>query len=284
MHTWSLRSIILALSALLLASCTGPSGWIQTDAPGFEDLKKLQPPANDPDAAAITVIDEGTMEIFGSGEVGFSVFDRHRVVKIFNPRGHRYANVMIPYGSSSLVSDITARTITPSGRIVNLRESDVFDVSLYPNFVFFSDQRAKIFTLPAIENGSIIEYTYHLKLQNRGLWHAWHFQDDIPVLQSRFTLVKPGEWPLHFRNYGHAAEPKVTPAPAGFKSRHVWEAENVPPLVTEFGMPPFQEVISHIAIAPVGFEKWPDVSAWYHDILHPKSKGGQLVAVFWRTV
>lgn len=269
--------LLCALAALPGLSCMEQAELMRTDSAAFEEIARLQPPPDVPDAGAVTVLDEGTMEVFGGGDVGFSVFDRHRVIKIFSPRGHRYANVIVPYGSSSIVTDIAARTITPSGRSVELRKQDIFDVSLYPNFVFFSDQRAKIFTLPAIENGSVIEYTYRLKVSTRGLWHAWNFQDEIPVLRSRFTLIKPGEWPLRYRGYGVARDPAVTPAPAGFKSRHVWEAHNVPPLVSEFGMPPHQEVLSRVALAPVGFESWNDVSAWYHAIVKGRSRGGDRV-------
>ena len=88
------------------------------------------------------------MEVFGRGELGFSVFEQHRIVKVFDSRGERFANVVIPYGGRSEVVAIEARTISPDGTIVVLDENDIYDVSLYPNFVFFSDQRAKLFTLP----------------------------------------------------------------------------------------------------------------------------------------
>ena len=265
------------LMAALLSSCGSQSGLVTTDPATLAAWMQLTPPADAPDAEAVTISDEGTMEIVGSGDVGFSVFDRHRIVKIFNPRGHRYANIMIPYATGSQVTDISARTITPSGHTVVLNDADVFDVSLYPNFVFFSDQHAKIFTFPAIENGAIVEYSYKLRLANRGLWHGWVFQDEIPVLHSKFMLVKPGDWKIHYRGYGRVAEPAFTTAPAGFKSKHIWEEQNVAPVKVEYGMPPYQEVLTHLAIAPIGFESWNDVSSWYYETVHPKSSGGPLV-------
>ncbi len=270
-------SVGVGVMAIVFLACGGPSAWDSTTTPPLVTLHSLKPPPEAPDAGAMVVLDEGSMEVFGGGELGFSVFDRHRIVKIFNPRGHRYANVMIPYGASSLVSDLEARTITPSGQSVELQAQDIYDVSLYPNFVFFSDQRARIFTLPAIEDGSIIEYRYRIRIQNRGLWHGWNFQDEVPVNLSRFTLVKPGEWDILFRTYGRDVQPTVTSAPAGFKSRHVWETSDVPPLNPEFGMPPTQEVLARLALSPVGFATWIDVSTWYHEIAAPRMKGGSLV-------
>ena len=219
------------------------------------------------------------MEIFGGGEVGFSSFERHRIVRILNSRGHRYTNVMIPYGSSSKVENIQARTLTRDGRVAPLKQEDVFDVSLYPGFVFFSDQRARIFTLPAVEDGAIIEYSYRIQIRDRAFWHSWVFQEDEPVILSRFTLVKPGEWTLVFRSYGIPVEPAITTAPAGFKSRHVWELRNIPPLHAETAMPPGPEIAARIALAPIGFVTWTDVSTWYNEITAPRLKGGPLVRV-----
>lgn len=269
--------VLTVLCTAALSSCGTPSTMVTSDPAAFRSLAQVAPPAAYPDVEAVTVDDVGTMEIFGSGDRGFSVFDRHRIVKIFNPRGHRYANIMIPYATGSQVTDITARTITTTGQLIELKDADIFDVSLYPNFVFFSDQRAKIFTFPGVEDGAVVEYSYKLHMANRGVWHGWNFQDEIPVLHSRFMLVKPGEWKIAYRGYGPVTDPAITPAPAGFKSKHVWEETNVPPLKPEPGMPPVTEVLTHLAIAPIGFETWDDVSSWYHEVVHPKCSGGSLV-------
>ncbi len=98
--------ILTILCALVLSSCGTPSGAVISDPATFRTLVQVAPPAAFPDVEAVTVDDEGTMEIFGSGDMGFSSFDRHRIVKIFNSRGHRYANVMIPYATGSQVTDL----------------------------------------------------------------------------------------------------------------------------------------------------------------------------------
>jgi hypothetical protein len=233
-----------------------------------------------PDAGAIVLEDEGKMEIAGSGDLGMSLFDHHRVIRILNARGHRYAYVVIPYGENSTVEEISARTIGPSGTVTPLDPSTIFDVSLYPSFVFFSDQRAKIFTLPAVEDGALIEYRYRLIVHNRTLWHGWQFQTDAPVLHSRFTMVCPSEWTVASRQYGITVEPSKAKVPAGFKSTQVWEARDVAPLADEFAMPPRGERVARLAIAPLGFTTWGDVASWYRTLAGPRmSAGSELRAV-----
>jgi hypothetical protein len=143
----------------------------------------------------------------------------------------------------------------------------VYDVNLYPDFIFFSDQRARLFTLPGVEDGAVVEYRYRLTVRNRTFWHSWQFQEEVPVLLSRFTLMKPSEWDMRYKTYGSKIEPAVTRTPAGFRSRYVWEAKDVPPLLVEPGMPPAQEVVQRLSIGPRGFNSWSDVSTWYLDLV-----------------
>lgn len=263
--------------AVLLSSCAGTTTWLNDNELRTTLEESRTPSGRHADAGAVILLDEGSMEINSGGEIGLSIFERHRIARILSPRGQRYANIMIPYGSTSFVDQIQARTILPDGRIIPLKEADIFDVSLYPNFVFFSDQRARIFTMPAIEDGAVIEYRYRLTISGRTFWHAWTFQDEVPVVLSRFTLVKPGEWDLVYRSYGTPIEPAVTKAPAGFRSKHVWEASHMPALQNEFGMPPPAEIATRIAFAPAGFKTWEDIAHWYAEIVGKRNTGGTAV-------
>ncbi len=227
------------------------------------------------DAGAVVILDEGRMQVIGSSELPQTQFERHRIVKIFNPRGWHHANVTIPYTPQSWVENIQARTILPSGTIRNLNKRQIYDVTLYPRFVFYSDQRAKIFTLPGIEPGAIIEYRYQLRISGHRVWPSWYFQDDIPVLASRFTVETPAEWELNYRKYFIDIEPTIAKAPAGFKSSYTWQAKNIPAVQTEFGMPALSECLARIEIAPVGMKNWNDVARWYYDLAEPQIKSAK---------
>jgi transglutaminase-like putative cysteine protease len=273
------KAVIFAIASLavLLLSCGGATSWLNDDELRACISKSGGDAHGQSDAGAVVLLDEGSMEINSGGEVGLSVFEKHSIVRILNPRGQKYANIVIPYSSNSVVDEIQARTLATGGRIVPLQAADIFDVSLYPNFVFFSDQRAKIFTMPSIDDGSVVEYCYRLTIRGKTFWHSWTFQDDVPVLLSRFTLVKPGEWDVIYKSYGIPVVPSVTKAPPPFRSKHVWEARDIPPLRSEFGMPPDHEVTTRLAIAPVGFTSWDDVAHWYNEVIGNRNAGGTAV-------
>jgi transglutaminase-like putative cysteine protease len=225
-----------------------------------------------PGAGAIHLVDEARMEIFGQGEVGFSEFTHHRATRILTAAGHRHAYVVIPYGEGNTVTGLKARTITPEGTVVPLDPANVFDVSLYPSFIFFSDQRAKIFTMPAVENGSVVEYSYGVTVRGRTLWHGWSFQADVPVLRSTFILVRPAEWEVDHRLYGTSVVPRETRAPQGFKTATEWTLRAVAPLAAEAAMPSVRERSIRLAIAPLGFRTWNDVAHWYDGLAQARMR------------
>jgi len=266
--------LALCLQVAWLGCSSGTSGWETSVRWKDYTLSALPTREEFPDVGAVCLLDEGRMEVFGSGQLGFSVFEQHRIVKIFDSRGERFANVVIPYGGRSEVVAIEARTISPDGRIVVLDGSDIFDVSLYPNFVFFSDQRAKLFTLPAVEEGAVLEYRYRVSVHDRTFWHSWGFQHDAPTLISRFTLIKPAEWNVNYRTYGTEVDPDVTEMPEGFKSTMRWEVRDMPALRSEVGMPPSRERVARLALAPLGFNTWSDVASWYYGLSWPRTAAG----------
>lgn len=231
-----------------------------------------------PGEGAVILLDEGRLEVIATGPVSLSVFDRRRVVRIFNVRGHRFAYVAIPFGQGTEVNSIRARTIAADGAITVLDPKNVFEVNLYPNFIFFSDQRAKLFTLPAVTDGAIVEYEYTMTIQGRAYWNSWAFQNEAPTMLSRFTLVKPRLWDVRSKTYGSGIWSKVEQYPTVSRSTQVWEARDIPPVLSEPAMPPARELSWHVAFSPAGFETWQDVGRWYHELSAPRMKIGGDVA------
>ena len=264
----------IAFLPLLICSCGHESDWAtRVDWHAGEGPYRTDP-ALIADADAVILLDDGRMEIFGGDQVGFSAFERHTIVRILNNRGQRFANVVIPYSTGSRVEDIQARTVSPDGKITLLDEKNIFDVNLFPNYILFSDERSKIFTLPGVTDGAVVEYRYKLTIPNRMFWHSWRFQNDVPTVHSRFALVKPSEWEVRYRTYGTHVEPSTVKTPEGFKSTHVWELNNVSPLRPEVMMPPYAECVARLALAPAGFKTWEDVSKWYSGLSASRMKAG----------
>ena len=194
---------------ILVASCASMKDWAsRVDWEGIS-LDSIPGKEAYPDAGSIIVREVGKMEIIGNPESRTSLFDYHTIEKILNECGHDRLNIAIPYYAGTTVEAVAARTISPDGKITVVTPDEVYEVTYYPNFIFYSDQRAKMFTMPAVENGSIIEYRYRLRIQGSTFWHGWEFQQAQPILHSKFTLITPSAWSVLYKMYNTEIQPAL---------------------------------------------------------------------------
>ncbi len=253
-------------------SCAGPFYQFSPVAleKTFQDAAQFE--KQYPGENALLLLDHGELEIFKSNQIAYSSFKRHRVVKILTKDGVSRANVTIPYSGSTTVPEIRARTIKADGTIFELDPEDIYDISLYPGFIFYADIRAKRFTLPGVEPGCVIEYGYEKNMRQFTYWDSWSFQNDIPTLLSRYKVRAPAEWDIRWRMQNIDITPQTAEVPAGFKQDYVWEARDLAPLVPETAMPPYKNTAASVIFSPVGVKNWKDVAHWYHELFYPRAK------------
>jgi len=277
-------NILAAALAFILFSCAGTNQWATKI--NWQDFSFESLPEQDeyPDEGAVILLDEGKIEIFNKDGFAFSLLKRHRIVKIFNKRGYSYANVTIPYSQSTQISNIKARTITPDGKIIPLNSDQIFDITLYPSFIFYSDIRAKRFTLPAIEDGCVIEYRWEKQIQNFSYWDQWTFQHDVPTKISRYKVTAPSEWNINWKTIGIDLEPQTREVPRGFKQTYLWQTRDIPTLRPEFGMPPAKRVAASIIFSPVQMNHWQDIAMWYRDLIKERVWPNAALEQFTRTL
>ncbi len=267
-NIWGILSCLNLVVVTLHLGCAGRASWIDSLPSEYTDNiddKEYQ------DFGAVILLDEAELQIL-RGDIRLSERERHRVVKIINDRGYGYANVTIPFSSQTEISAIRGRTITPDGRIYTLDPSEIYEVTAHPEFIFYSDVKAKRFTLPAVKDGSIIEYRWNERVSGYTNWNAWTFQSSVPVLQSRYRLSMPSEWDFKWTSQNIQVEFDSIPAPRGFNRVYEWRAENIPPLIPEVGMPSLNTIMGSLTFSPVGISDWQDIAHWYHNLIKERIK------------
>src|SRR5277367_2967055 len=86
-------------------------------------------------------------------------------IKIFKEEGKKYADIEIPYfEKETQIEDIRARTIRPDGTTVEFH-GEVFDKVVQKSKGF--ELHIKALAIPAIEIGSIVEYSYSAKWREK---------------------------------------------------------------------------------------------------------------------
>ena len=182
-------AIMLLLSASTLAQKNKDKN---PNLPSFGDVSKsdldLKECEFDAKAEAMVLVEDGSLEyVIGKG---MEMQKRIRI-KILNQKGLDWANVKLPYYSEGRAQEITnldAQTynLDANGKVVvsKIDKKLVYDKKLNKRF------SEKIFTLPDVKVGSVIEYKYkHIGI---GLID-WYFQKSIPVKYSHFKIDFPEE-------------------------------------------------------------------------------------------
>jgi hypothetical protein len=180
-HTISRTLCMTLLSALALLAT--PFTRAQWTVPTPEELSMTSQPEV-PGAPAVYLFREETTED------NLHMFSTYVRLKVLTERGKEYANVELAFehgslGDSTMIDDIQGRTIHSDGTVIPFTGKPYEKLVEKTQGVRFM---AKVFTLPDVEVGSIIEYRYKLRLNDN--WFRspqWYIQSSLHA-QSALLL------------------------------------------------------------------------------------------------
>jgi Domain of Unknown Function with PDB structure (DUF3857)/Transglutaminase-like superfamily len=180
---------------------------------------------------------------------GFTAHENNYVrIKILTEEGRKYADVEIPFlkEEGNNVVSIKARTIRPDGSIVKF-EGKPFEKSIVKAKGL--KYMAKTFTLPDVQVGGIIEYSYTIDLPELVLINShWILSNELFTKRAKFSL-KPYtrdfsvQWTWQGLPAG-SAQPK-----SGADNIIRLEVSNIPAFQTEDYMPPENELKARVDFA-----------------------------------
>lgn len=110
-------------------------------------------------------------------------------IKIFTDAGKKSADVEIPYSRGmESVTDVRARTILPSGSVVDFSGKVYDKVIVKAGGVKIYE---KTFSLPDVQPGCIIEYKYKVPFDPGSYFSVmkWDVQQDLYLREGKFTFV-----------------------------------------------------------------------------------------------
>lgn len=143
----------------------------------------------DSEAEALVIHDLGQSSFQQNAGEFFVIFKRKTRIKIFTEAGLDYAEVEIPIYREG---GIYEKVIELEGYTYNYSNGQLDRTVLDPSDSYIekiNDYWAvKKFVLPNVQPGSIIEYGYTVRTQNKYNLHDWEFQHRIPTLYSEYTV------------------------------------------------------------------------------------------------
>jgi hypothetical protein len=193
-----LRATLLSAFAVLTSPLAHADQWTQ---PTQEELSMTSIPQV-PGASAVYLFREETTE---DKLHKWAIYVR---LKVLTEKGKDYANVELGYGRSNsgggyTVENIEGRTIHPDGTVVPFTgkpyEKLISKTEGYQGY----KRMAKVFTLPDVTVGSIIEYRYALRYDDHYFFSPdWYIQSDLYLRKGHYNW-KPTSEQLISSRKGH---------------------------------------------------------------------------------
>jgi transglutaminase-like putative cysteine protease len=198
------RAVIVLTGCLLtLSSVAQEKNKIRYGKISPDDFQKTRYEL-DTGAHAVVLADVGATEFEAFQSDLRLVYTRYRRVKILDKTGYEAANESIDLyvsgNDEEKVSNLKAVTYNlENGKVVDTRmdSKSIFTEELDKN------HRARKFTLPAVKEGSIIEYTYTVSSPFIFNLQPWAFQGEYPILWSEYTAAIPEFYEYVFISQGY---------------------------------------------------------------------------------
>ncbi|MDN3655033.1 DUF3858 domain-containing protein [Ferruginibacter paludis] len=202
------RCPVLLLAVVLLCSKL-----YAQDKPGIKFNHVLPTDFNidnlkvDTSYGAVIIADIGSSSFDGNNKGWFSLIYKHqRRIKIINKKGFDLASVEIPlYISTKTNSEERLESLKAS--TYNLENGVVTETKLDKDAVFKDKQDknhiVRKFTMPALKEGSIIEYSYTINSDFLFNLQEWVFQGSYPRVWSEYNLDLPNFFEYVFLSQGY---------------------------------------------------------------------------------
>jgi hypothetical protein len=267
------RNILIFLSLFIL-SCSTTNSNIKSISDGdINSFLKRAPQAEEhPNAGADIIYSYDYTEFY---EDGTSISQHLYRIKIFNERGRGFSSQSISYREGyQEVKIIFANTIKPDGKVVALDKKDIQDTSAYAGYEFYTDLKVKKFTMPAVEDGCIIEYAFEIKnlkpVLSFDYSNIFLCKNFYPIEEDIMEIVLPANADLKYKKFKTEITPQIIAY--GNKKKYIFSNTKQNEIIPESRMPSLldRDTFPQLYIWTLG--SWDEISKWYINLVLEQMK------------
>ncbi|HWX41082.1 MAG TPA: DUF3857 domain-containing protein [Blastocatellia bacterium] len=224
-------SLLLPLAFVLRGDLTrAGSGWRPVTA---QDRNITAADIGDPEADAAILFREGDLDDDDAEGTSLKVYVR---IKVFTDRGRRYGDVQLPYRAElGRINDVHARTVHPDSKEFPVEGREIYDKLLVTTG--HSIWRAKTFSMPSVEAGSIIEYRYRQTYPRGFRYFALDLQSELFIKELKYRIRPEAASHLEVRwtAFNNGADKQFKPV---WDGGYIIDGRNIAPFRREPLMPP----------------------------------------------
>lgn len=242
------------LSASAVAGAVTAPDWVrQADAKTQQNF-----PA---ETNAVVLLDDTSMVVTAPGQADVTY---RRVVRILRPQGREEAKFGVYLSGSEKLLSLHAWSIDASGRQYEVKDKEFADYSPFYGEMY-TDVHYRVVEAPAGNPGSVVALEYSVR---RRLWMdkwSWYFQEDIPIVEARFTVQLPSGWEYKESWANHTPGKALEAGP----NRWQWQCTSVPGIPDETHSLARGALAGHMEIAffepgsRSNLASWTAIGDWY---------------------
>jgi Domain of Unknown Function with PDB structure (DUF3857)/Transglutaminase-like superfamily len=277
------RNILILLSVFIV-SCSAANSNIKSITVGDVGTYLKQSPKAEEHLNAGTnmLLTYTYVEFFSDGTSVTRHSDR---IKIFNERGRDFASKTISYREGyQEVKIIFANTIKPDGKVIALDKKDIHDSSEYSGYEFYTDIKEKRFTMPAVEDGCIIEYAYEIKNLKPVLpfdfFANFYLQNYSPMEEDIMEVVLPAQIDLKYKKFLTTLTPQIMQE--GNKKKYIFTNTKQKEIIPEPRMPSVADRSTFPQLSVWTLSNWEVISHWYLALVNEQVKSDVELETFTR--
>jgi len=221
---------------------------------------------------AVYLLKERNVKVRRDGEKTVVIHDR---LKILKRNALEYAgDISIEYNAYyEKARLLRAFTTTADGKTVDVARNAIHDTmpASFANFNMYSDVRTISFSMPALDQGAIIEYEVeiaeHRTVMEDQVWDMHYLDDFHPVELSVYTIACPDSLPLNLSLTNTNGIPVEV---VKEKGKITITARGIPKLETEAGMPPLADIRCGVQLTSI--PSWEAIGTWFQDLAKGRDK------------
>ena len=265
-------------------SCASTPSPIQSVTKGnvYEFIRDTPDTAEHPNAGAILLNEYVYVEYFKDATSVSRHLERY---KIFNERGRRHVSKSISYREGYQQATILfANTITPDGRVIALSPRDIHDTTQYAGYDFYTDIKLKRFTMPAVEDGCVVEYAYEIK--NLKPVFSFDFstiflrRNLFPMEEDILEIVLPETVELRYKSFNTDLIPQVISE--GEKKRYIITNLKQSAVIPEPRMPALIDRETFPQLRLWTLTDWQPIATWYIQMVREQMTADKELEAFTR--
>ena len=179
-----------SLSALLIMSAGLPA-FAKDSVPDWVHAAAAQTlPTYPAETNAVVLLDDMTYTV---GADGRAVEHHRRVVKILRPQGRNEGTLHVEFDKDTKILSMKVWSIGSDGHEYAMKDSEYTDVGAagMEGAFEFADDKYRVAHAPGADPGGVVAYEYEQRSRPFVTEETWYFQQDIPSVSQRFSLVLP---------------------------------------------------------------------------------------------